>query len=340
MWEGFFLEEKMREILEKYPIEIKHLYRGRGSWLCETDQGLKLLRLYMSSPQKLQWEIHIKQQLKMMGCDFIDSVVHNKEGEYLTKDENDNYILTDWFSGRECNTRDRQDILKAVVQMANMHQKMCSLNTELINQDCHDTENIYDEMCRRLREFKTIRNYIIHKKQKNDFDRLIFQVLSRYEDDAKRAIYMLLDMDYKTMYENARLNVNVCHGELHQHNIIIMKDKMAIVRFDQMRIELRIYDLYTFVRKIMEKNRWNISLGIAMIDTYQRMYPMDYRQIRCLYSLLTFPEKFWKIINRYHNARKSWMSAQNMSKLDKVIREEALKSQFMDALDLYCEKIN
>ena len=333
------MEEKMRGILENYPIEIKHLYRGRGAWICETDQGLKLLRVYVASPQRLQWEIDIKQQLKKMECSYIDAVVCNKEGEYLTKDEDEKYILTDWFSGRECNTRDRQEVLKVVAHMADLHHKMSSLDPAQIKDGAQCCENLYEEMCRRLKEFKTIRNYMIHKKQKNDFDRSVYQVLGKYEGDAKRAIQMLEDMDYKAMYENACESVNVCHGEFHQHNIFMIKDHVGIVRFDRMRIELRIYDLYMFMRKILEKNRWNVALGMAMLDTYQRIYPMNYRETRCLYSLFLFPEKFWKIINRYHNTRKSWMSSQNMSKLDKVIHEEQLKSQFMDALNSFCEKI-
>ena len=61
---GIFLEEKMRALLEKYPLEATRLYRGRGTWICETDQGLKLIRPYKGSPQRLLWEVDVKKQLK------------------------------------------------------------------------------------------------------------------------------------------------------------------------------------------------------------------------------------------------------------------------------------
>ena len=146
-------------------------------------------------------------------------------------------------------------------------------------------------------------------------------------------------MDYEALYLQGCQNGVVCHGDFHQHNLIMMKDGMAVVRFECMRSELQFYDLYVFMRKILEKNHWNIGLGMAMLDAYQSVFPMNYRQIRCFYSLMLFPEKFWKITNRYYNTRKSWMSAQNMAKLDKWIREESERVRFLKALDGYCETI-
>ena len=334
------MEEKMRALLEKYPLEVVRLYRGRGMWICETDQGLKLIRPYKGSPQRLLWEVEIKDQLRQSGCTYIDQLICNRDGEYMTKDmDEEPYVVTDWFSGRECNTRDAKDVLKAVVYMANMHQKMGKLVLREGVESRNSSGSLLQEMSRRLREFRTIRNYISHKKQKNDFDRKFLTVCDQYLEDGKRASQILHDMDYEALYEKVRRNNILCHGDFHQHNLIVMKDGMALVHFDRMQTQLQFYDLYVFMRKILEKNHWNIGLGIEMLNAYQSVYPMDYRQMRCFYSLMLFPEKFWKITNRYYNTRKSWMSAQNMAKLDKWIREENNRRRFLKALDEYCETI-
>lgn len=54
--------------------------------------------------------------------------------------------------------------------------------------------------------------------------------------------------------------------------------------------------------------------------------------------MLVFPEKFWKIANRYQNTRKSWMSAQNMDKLNKLIREKGERQLFLSKMEEYCGK--
>lgn len=81
--------------------------------------GLKLLRVYHGSPKHLQWEMMVKACLRERGYVYIDQFMANQEGVYLTPDdEGQNYVLTDWYEGRECSTRDKEEILKAVAHMA------------------------------------------------------------------------------------------------------------------------------------------------------------------------------------------------------------------------------
>ena len=328
------MEDKIRELLECYHLEVKGLYRGRGAWLCETDQGLKLMRVYPGSPVHLQWERMVKECLRERGHIYIDQFLVNKKGSCITTDdEGDPYVLTDWYAGRECSTRDKEEILRAVAHMAGMHKSMHGISRENEIRSVFEKENVLDGMERRRREFKTIRNYIAHKKQKNTFDRKFMEVYPEFDAAGKHAQAILEDVGYQQMYEQACEEQRLCHGDYTQHNILVMGGEMALVRFDQMHFELQIYDLYVFMRKILEKNRWNVGLGLAMLSTYHRILPLNDGQIRCLYAMLVFPEKFWKIVNRYYNTRKSWMSAQNMSKLDKLIREREQRNIFLHAVE-------
>ena len=105
------MEEKIRELLDNYRLEIKRLYRGRGAWLCETDQGLKLLRAYNGSPKHLQWEAMVKSCLRDRGHMYIDQFVVNCDGSIMTtSSEDENYVLTDWYEGHECSTKDREEV--------------------------------------------------------------------------------------------------------------------------------------------------------------------------------------------------------------------------------------
>jgi CotS family spore coat protein len=336
IWEGFLLEEKIRVLLEFYNLEIRGLYRGRGAWLCDTDRGLKLFRIYNGSPMHLQWEAMVKDCLRDRGYIYIDGLVANKDGVYLTEDEDgQKYVLYDWYGGKECSTRDREDILRAVAHMAWMHKGMhdISKNSEIYQVFCQT--NCYEEMGRRCRELKTIRNYIFKKKQKNAFDRRFMEVWLEFEESGVKAREILSEAGYLKLLEQGLEEQRLCHGDYTQHNILVTEAQMALVRFDQMHMELQIYDLYVFLRKIMEKNRWNGNLGMAMLQTYHRVMPFRGEQLGCLYGMLIFPEKFWKIANRYHNSRKSWMSAQNMDKLNKLIREKNERKLFLSKIEEY-----
>ena len=334
------MEEKIRELLECYHLEIKRLYRGRGAWLCDTEQGLKLLRVYHGSPKHLQWDMMVKDCLRERGYIYIDQFVANKEGSLLTTDEDgQNYVLTDWYEGRECITRVKQVILRGEGDMAGIHKGMHDISR---NEEIYEVflqGNLFDEMARRRRELKTIRNYIYRKKQKNAFDRRFMEVYQEFDEAGAAAQEILSDAGYMDLYEQNRKEQRLCHGDYNQHNILVTHGDMALVRFDQMHMDLQVYDLYVYMRKMLEKNHWNAGLGMAMLKTYHRVMPLNYGQVCCIYGMMVFPEKFWKIANRYQNTRKSWMSAQNMDKLNKLIREKSERSTFLSEMDDFCKKI-
>ena len=105
---------------------------------------------------------------------------------------------------------------------------------------------------------------------------------------------------------------------------------MATVNFDRMHINIQVNDLYLFLRKVMEKNSWNVDLGISLVNAYDRERPMSREEKKYLYILMLFPEKFWKIANHYYNTRKSWTCGRNQEKLEAFIHIRALREHFLE----------
>lgn len=50
-------------------------------------------------------------------------------------------------------------------------------------------------------------------------------------------------------------------------------------------------------------------MAYRLVDEYDRLKPLEDDDIDMLVTLLSFPEKFWKIINQYYNAGKAWVPA-------------------------------
>ena len=49
-------------------------------------------------------------------------------------------------------------------------------------------------------------------------------------------------------------------------------------------------------------------------------------------TLLSYPEKFWKIINQYINSNKSWIPDKNVDKLRKVIEQNERRRELIDKM--------
>ena len=89
----------------------------------------------------------------------------------------------------------------------------------------------------------------------------------------------------------------------------------------------------------MEKNKYDIEVARDILSAYSQMMHLSQEDYEFIYLMYSFPEKFWKISNRYMNTRKSYISPVLVEKLQKVIEDnqEKLKilSEISDAYGLH-----
>ncbi len=107
----------------------------------------------------------------------------------------------------------------------------------------------------------------------------------------------------------------------------------AIIEYNRMHLGVQAEDLYRLMRKVMEKHGWDGDLGITMLDSYERVRPMDKQERKCLYYMFLFPEKYWKQLNFYYNTNKAWIPAKSTDKLKSLKSQESARSRFLSRLE-------
>ena len=120
-----------------------------------------------------------------------------------------------------------------------------------------------------------------------------------------------------------------CHGDYQYHNIIRTQEGWCVLNFEKMLMDNPVRDVYLFMRKVMEKNNWPVSLGKEMMAAYEVIRVLEKRDRQDLYHRFAYPEKFWKIANFYYNSGKAWIPEKNLEKLEKVISQEKEKQVFL-----------
>lgn len=100
--------------------------------------------------------------------------------------------------------------------------------------------------------------------------------------------------------------------------------------------QMRVSDLANFMRKMLEKNSWNMGLGMDFVKAYDTVRRLSEKELRYLYLYLAYPEKYWKIANHYYNAHKAWISGRNIEKLNRFIAQEEERARFLDMLYYSC----
>lgn len=238
------MNERTTEVLEQYELEVQSKRRGRGAWICETSQGLKLLREYKGTVKRLEFEEQIMNVLQ--------------------------------------------------------NQKTCRTD-----------------------------QYMRKKRRKSDFERAVsgsFAIFYEQAQEAAGGLKAQIEQDGEP--ENY-----LCHGDLNQHHILLVEEnEMAVIEFNRMHRGVQVEDLYHFTRKILEKHGWDLRLGMRLLETYDRILPLNAQERTYLYYLFLYPEKYWKQLNFYYNAGKAWIPVRSIEKLQKLEEQQTARNLFLEAI--------
>lgn len=320
------------EIVEKYELTVINARKGRGAWIFETDHGLKLLKEYKGSIKRLEFEEAVLDTIKDAGTLRVDQYMRNREQELIsTAEDGTRYLVKDWFTDHECDLKDTWEILAAVRQIAVLHKLLRNVEIqEDWNLKSMIAPPLYEGMEKHNREFRKARSFIREKRKKNDFELAVIASYDRFYEQALEATrgieQVFLHHEVKTAH--------VCHGELNQHHILMGDHYVAVTEFNKMHLGLQVEDLYYFMRKAMEKHDWDLSLGLAMLEAYERVLTMTNVERQCLYFLFLYPEKYWKQINFYYNANKAWIPARQTEKIENLEKQQHNRMKFIGQITL------
>ena len=217
-------------------------------------------------------------------------------------------------------------MLSAVRELALLHQSAQNYEgsvPEFLKSGQNNLLLLYEK---RNRELNKVRNYIRAKKKKNDFEMMFSVWYPEYVKKAQETTDILKDLGIQEQL------IGFCHGDYNQHNVIFSREGIAVVHFENFLYQESVGDLANFIRKMMEKNNWNAGLGMDLIRGYDRVRKLSPEELKYLYVYLAYPEKFWKIANRYYNSHKAWLSGRNIEKLEKVVAQEDAREQFLQML--------
>lgn len=166
------MNEKYVEALEQYDMEILSVRKGRGSWICETRSGCRLLKEYRGTAKRLEFEDEVLGMLDTRGSLRADRYIRNKEGSLLSiTGDGTRYILKDWFMDRECNIKDGFEIRQALSRLGMLHSQLRHISfKEEWNMGSILPESLEAELERHNRELQRARNYVRGKRGKSEFE--------------------------------------------------------------------------------------------------------------------------------------------------------------------------
>lgn len=324
------MKEKGIEVLDKYDINVIRTGKVRGATLLITDSGPMILKECSRTQKRIEYEVKIHQIIGECRGIYSDALVANREGGYITADANQvPYIIKKWYEGTECIPTDSKSVCNSAQLLAKLH---VMLYGKIDNADIVSGGNLIEKYEKYNREMKRARIFIRNKHHKSDFELELMNGFEAFYDSCINTTQLLKKSDYLAMYEGSQNNREMVHGDYNYHNVIAVDDGYALVNFDNACVNLRIIDVYNYLRKVMEKNNWDEGLGMKLLESYDKYRNISNEEKKLLKILLMYPEKFRKVVNYYYNGNKAWIPGKNMEKLILAHKQMKLREKFVQYL--------
>jgi len=327
------LKELKPEIIKAFGYRLKTYTPFRNSFICKTNQGIKIIRAVNEDIPNLLFQHSAKEYLYANGFKWIDRFhISDKNAPYYIHD-GVIYIMTDWVDGRECDFGNPIDIKKAISNLGYMHKKskgMTAIEGSRIRYYGDDLPLIFRK---RVKEFNTMKKKINRQSHMSDFDILFLKHHKDYEEFSLKAIEHLKKAYYSEISKEMRKSKYICHNDYTYHNLIMVSEgHLYVTHFEKCKYGLPVYDLASVLKKIMKKHGWNIQMLNELLALYNKEFTIEGMK-NILISLLIFPTDFWKTCNKYYNSKRAWPSRNLIRKLNSIVEQKENLIEFIRYID-------
>lgn len=317
------------QLLSEYDLCVEGVAKGRGSLLVFSAGKTYMLKRFGGSPEKAKCLAEVLEKLAQWDAEN-EQILPTKEGNFLVCEEGGlSYLLKTYKNGRECDVKNPMETLEGARKLADLHLALEGEFQEKRENFLAPEHGLSQELYRHNRELRNLKNYIRKKKGRNAFEESYLHAFDRFYAQAEK-------MQEAVLREEGIFSEkgwSLCHGDYHYHNVVDCAASGRIVHYENMRWDSPMSDLAKYMRKMLEKNGWDIALGKEVLATYERIRPLEEEKKRELCLRMSYPEKFWKIANHYNNNKKAWASKRDGEKLQQVIVQEKERQAFL--IELY-----
>ncbi|MGL5244879.1 MAG: CotS family spore coat protein [Sarcina sp.] len=319
------------EIERQFGIKIETIKPNKGVYYLKTNLGERCLKRINFGAQKLLFVYGAKEHLIENGFKNVDKYFLNTDGEPYALVNEDLYTLSEWIEGKECDFTNIEDVELAAKTLAQMHIASKGYDPPENSKLKSDLGRWPHLIEKRIKALDKMRDMARKKNNKQDFDLLYIKNVQFYKELAIRALNILKESDYMAICEESEKEKIFCHHDFTYHNIILDNNKnVNIIDFDYCKREIRAYDISNFMIKVLKRVDWDIEFAERIINAYNSVSQLYESEYKILFAYLLFPQRYWRLANRYYYNEVMWGQNTFSNKIQNIISEKDNYVKFIE----------
>ena len=328
-------------LFSEFDLKVEDVIPVRKVFILNTDKGNKVFKKVSYSIEQLEFINYGIEYIKNNNFNRIIEFEKTKNKLIYVPWKDDIYCIMNLVEGRECEYSNPVDVMLTSKALAELHHASEGLIYEeafkrLLAKNeqrylCGRVIEKFNEKLSKLKFFKSIAT--IHEN-KNEFDDIFLKNVKYYEENILQSIKILDGSEYYNLCKEKE-KVVFCHHDLAHHNILINKEDVYFLDFDYAVVDLKVHDICNFINKAIKNFAYDIGKCNSILSEYTALLPLDERELKVLYGMLSFPEDFYSISRDYYTRKKQWSEEVFLNRLKKKVEDRKDREEFLEAFKNY-----
>lgn len=317
-----------REILESWGIEALSITPVKDAMKVVTEGETYCLKVAPLKPRRIALVHSAVTHLVDKGFGHTVGFIPTLDGRpYIFHEEKACY-LTKWIESSPVDFRAPGRLARATNLLALVHEFSKGFTPPPGTKALYRSHR--DAFERRARALLEFRDEVSSKRFATRFETRFLEEVDFYYQCAMVAVEILKTSNYGHVADQAAAESGFCHGDPAARNFVITASgNIHIIDFDSVKLDLWLMDLARFMRRTLKKCRWDFSVGNAILAAYGQARTIGDDELTVLLAFLTFPQKFWRICDKYFGGKHRWRQEKYMRKLSKALNQKPEMIQFL-----------
>lgn len=332
-------------IEDAYGIEPYCISQTRESIIFSSKSNNKdryILKSCQDAPERRIFTYAVHAHLNAHGFPYTDSIMKTDSDEIFIDISGKLYTCSRIIQGRQCVVENDRDLKDASILLAHMHNSSENFTKEIageiitgilpfadtdkyVKNDLGSMIRLYEHRSSELRRFQRLAS-----RSRGRFDYEYMAIADHYCRVASDMCTALSESQYTSISEKYAETGAICHRDYTSHNIVFISDSIGgIVGFDCAAIDLPLLDITNLIKRRMRKCGWRATDADTILNNYSSVRPLSQGETDIIKIVLTFPQKLWRIVNKYYNSRRSWCEKSCLMKLAEIKKESAQINEFI-----------
>lgn len=310
-------------------MELKKFKKIWGIYLCDTDQGIKMVQPVRIKEERIWFQHSAKEYIYQQGfTQFSRFHLSEQQTPYHVQGRTI-YVMEDWEEGTELDFTNFDDVKKATKLLGTFHAASKGMRPMQEAETVSAISIVPTQMKRRTKEIQRFRRRIYEHGRLSDFDLLFIRYYSYYYGLALDALKRLEKPVCSQWIRTFKENEYLCHGNFIHHNILTGRKGLWLKDFSHCSYHIPLYEFACFVNKTMQKSGFDADRALEMFQIYKTYMEHGDGLEELFFSLLIFPERFLKYCNLYYNQRRSNPSTKYLEKMTELVDTQQEHEQFI-----------